>query len=263
MSDNNKDANMSVVAAVMCGGRGTRMRSETEKPLMEIEGIHFIDRIVLALKKSDRFERIIGVVSPSTPATKKFLVSKRIETIDTPGFGYPHDLSILLEKLASARVFVLPADLPLLTAEIVREIVDKLEAAVGCDISSINENHDGDGGGSSSSSSGRKSRGVVQAASIVVEKSFAEELGITPSVVLFGGRLCHSGITLFDTQRIPVIKEETSSSKEEEKEIVPLEERYIIMNRKEVAINVNTKREKKLAESLVKSANDLAGDERL
>jgi hypothetical protein len=35
------------------------------------------------------------------------------------------------------------------------------------------------------------------------------------------------------------------------------------MNKTEIALNVNTRMEKKLAESLVKNANDLAGDERL
>jgi hypothetical protein len=38
-----------------------------------------------------------------------------------------------------------------------------------------------------------------------------------------------------------------------------MKERYVIMNRIEIALNVNTKEEKELVESLVKRANDLAG----
>ncbi|UVS70648.1 NTP transferase domain-containing protein [Nitrososphaera viennensis] len=203
----------------MCGGRGTRMESGTEKPMTELAGRRFIERVVLALKESGRFEKIVAAVSPSTPATKRFLQSTGIETIDTPGAGYPQDLSILLEKVAPSRVLVVPADVPLLTAETVSEIVDKLAAAA------VN----------------------APAASIAIEKSFAEGLGVTPSVA-FGNDLCHSGITLFDAARAKK---------------GAVEERYVIMNRAEVALNVNTKREKEVAESLVKRANDLAGDARL
>jgi GTP:adenosylcobinamide-phosphate guanylyltransferase len=190
------------------------MQSETEKPMTELAGKRFVERVVLALQGSGRFERIVAAVSPSTPETKKFLLSAGIaETMDTPGVGYPQDLSILLEKLAPARVLVVPADVPLLTAETVGEIMDKLAEV------------------------------DAPAASIAVEKSFVEDLGVVPSVAF--GNLCHSGITLFDTARA---KKGAA------------EERYVIMNRTEIALNVNTKREIKLAESLVKSANDLAGD---
>jgi GTP:adenosylcobinamide-phosphate guanylyltransferase len=54
--------------------------------------------------------------------------------------------------------------------------------------------------------------------------------------------MCHSGITLFDSRQKGEMKE-----------------RYVIMNRIEIALNVNTKEEKELVESLVKRANDLAG----
>jgi len=200
----------------MCGGRGTRMKSRTEKPMTELAGRRFVERVALALREAGRFERIVAVVSPSTPETKKFLQSTGVETMDTPGAGYPQDLAILLEKLAPARVLVVPADVPLLTAKTVNEIVDRL--------AEVN----------------------APAASIAVEKSFVEDLGVVPSVAF--GNLCHSGITLFDTARAKK---------------GAVEERYVIMNKTEIALNVNTRMEKKLAESLVKNANDLAGDERL
>ncbi|AIF85152.1 GTP:adenosylcobinamide-phosphate guanylyltransferase [Candidatus Nitrososphaera evergladensis SR1] len=198
-----------------------QQQPETEKPMTELAGRRFVERVALALKESGRFERIVAAVSPSTPATKEFLLSTAediAETIDTPGAGYPQDLAILLEKLAPAKVLVVPADVPLLTAAIVSEIVDKL-AAVG-----------------------------APAASIAIEKSFAESIGVAPSVAF--GDLCHSGITLFDSTRAKGTA-------------MMVEERYVIMNRVEVALNVNTKREKEVAESLVKRANDLAGNNRL
>jgi adenosylcobinamide-phosphate guanylyltransferase len=181
-----------------------------EKPMLELAGRRFVERVVSALRDSKKFERIVAVVSPNTPATKKFLASAGIEIMETPGKGYPHDLAIALERLSPDKVLVVPADVPLLTAQTVGEIADAL--------TKIN----------------------APAASIAVDKSFVEDLNITPSVV--SGGMCHSGITLFD------------SSKKGE-----VEERYVTMNKIEIAMNVNTKKEKELAESLVKRANDLAG----
>jgi adenosylcobinamide-phosphate guanylyltransferase len=189
------------------------MQSRTEKPMTELAGEYFIERILLALQGSGRFERILAAVSPNTPETRNFVRSTGgLETIDTLGAGYSQDLSTVLKKLAPAKVLVMPSDLPLLTVAIAQEIMDKLED-VG-----------------------------VPAASIAVEKSFVEDLGVTPSITF--GNLCHSGITLFDTAQV---KGE-------------IRESYIIMNRTEIALNVNTKREKEIAQSLVKCANDLSSD---
>ena len=72
------------------------------------------------------------------------------------------------------------------------------------------------------------------AVSIVLDKDFVEKLGVKPSVVF--GRYCHAGITIFDTSKIAG---ET------------VQERYVVMNRKEIALNVNTKEEVELAEKLL------------
>jgi adenosylcobinamide-phosphate guanylyltransferase len=72
------------------------------------------------------------------------------------------------------------------------------------------------------------------AVSIVLEKGFVENIGVKPSVVF--DKYCHSGITVFDTA---CIAGET------------VQERYVVMNRKEIALNVNTKQEWELAEKLL------------
>lgn len=72
------------------------------------------------------------------------------------------------------------------------------------------------------------------AVSMVLEKEFVESIGGRPSVVF--GRYCHSGITVFNTANIAG---ET------------VQERYVVMNRKEIALNVNTKEELELAEKLL------------
>jgi adenosylcobinamide-phosphate guanylyltransferase len=72
------------------------------------------------------------------------------------------------------------------------------------------------------------------AVSMVLEKEFVENIGVKPSVVF--GRYCHSGFTLFDTASVA---SET------------VRERYVVLNRKEIALNVNTREELELAERLL------------
>jgi adenosylcobinamide-phosphate guanylyltransferase len=201
----------------MCGGRGSRLKAPVEKPTVKVAGKSLVERVLGALGESGRFERIVAVTSPNAPETKRLLQSLGVDIMDTPGSGYPHDLSLLLGKFAREKVLVVPADLPLLTAKTVAQIVDKVSLG-------------------------------APAASIVIEKGFVEGLGVKPSVVIVDGRYCHSGITLFAAGANG-----------------PVEERYIVMNNAEVAVNVNTKEEKKLAEQLllIQHAQDLARDKGL
>jgi adenosylcobinamide-phosphate guanylyltransferase len=191
----------------MCGGRASRMQAGLEKPLLKVDGVAMIERVISALAGSGKFGRIVAAVSPNTPRTKEFLKSKGIEVIETAGEGYPQDLSRLLSRLKPEKVMVVPADVPLLDAQVVSDIVDvasnKQEPAV----------------------------------SMVFEKKFLENIGVKPSVVF--GKYCHSGITIFDTAGVAG---ET------------VQERYVVMNRKEIALNVNTKEELELAELLVQRA---------
>jgi adenosylcobinamide-phosphate guanylyltransferase len=200
-----------LIAAVMCGGAGSRLGSGEEKPMIKLAGRHYAERVVSALEKSERFERVVAVVSPKTPRTREFLVSRGIEIIDAEGAGYSKDLSFLLAKVSQEKVLVVPADIPLLTQGAVRDALDLL------------------------------SKELAPAVSLVAEKSFVEGLGIAPSVLV--GGFCHSGITLFEAGVAG-----------------PVEERYVTMNRAEIAVNVNTKGEKDLAELLVKRGDDLAND---
>jgi GTP:adenosylcobinamide-phosphate guanylyltransferase len=74
-----------------------------------------------------------------------------------------------------------------------------------------------------------------QAISIILEKGFVEEIGVKPSIVLMN-QYCHSGITIFNSM---VVSTE------------PVKEHYLVMNRKEIALNVNTKEELELVEKLL------------
>lgn len=193
-----------MIAVIMCGGKASRMQAGTEKPLLRVGSVPMVERIFSALVGSNRFTRIVAGVSPNSPKTKEFLESKGIEVIGTAGEGYPQDLSRLLLKLKPETVLVVPADIPLLDAQGISDIVD--------------------------AATSRQDPAV----SIVLEKSFVENIGVRPSVVF--NRYCHSGITLFDTAGV------TGE---------PVQERYVVMNRKEIAVNVNTKEEMELAEKLL------------
>jgi adenosylcobinamide-phosphate guanylyltransferase len=182
-----------------------------EKPLLKVEGVAMVERVISALAGSDRFDRIVAAVSPYTQKTNEFLKSKGIETIETGGEGYSQDLSYVLLKLKPQKVVAVPGDIPLLNSHIVNEILNN-----------IIDNY------------GRQEQ--EPAISIILEKGFVEELGVKPSIVLMN-QYCHSGITLFNTM-VAVGTE-------------PVKERYLVMNRKEIALNVNTKEELELAEKLL------------
>lgn len=205
-----------MIAAIMCGGRGSRMGEGEEKPMMALGGRRFVERVLSAVRESGDFTRIVAAVSPNAPRTREFLSALDVEIMDTPGSGYHQDLSLLLSALAPERVLVLPADVPLLTASTVNELVAALSP------------HD------------------APAVSAVMDRDFVEGLGVVPSVVI--GSRCHSGITLFDAGQV------CNSA---------VDEYYVTMNRREIALNVNTKKEKELAELLVQNAQDLARDKGL
>jgi adenosylcobinamide-phosphate guanylyltransferase len=202
-----------LIAAIMCGGRASRMQQGgIEKPLLKVDGIAMVVRVILALAGSGRFDRILAAISPNTPKTKELLKSKGIETIETPGEGYSNDLSHLLSKLKPQRVMVVPSDIPLLNSQIISEILDAID--------------------NSSSSSSRKEK--RPAFSIILEKEFVERTGAKPSIIV--DQYCHSGITIFNTMYVGT---------------EPVEEYYLVMNRKEIALNVNTKEELELAKKLL------------
>ena len=192
----------------MCGGRASRMQQQKgmEKPLLKVDGVVMVERVILALASTDRFDRIVAAVSPNTPKTNEFLKSKGIEIIETAGDGYSKDLSYLLSKLKPQKVMTVPGDIPLLKSQIVNEILN-----------TIDDRQDQE-----------------PAISIMLEKGFVESIGVKPSIIL--NQYCHSGITIFNTMAVGT---------------EPVEEGYLVMNRKEIALNVNTKEELELAEKLL------------
>jgi adenosylcobinamide-phosphate guanylyltransferase len=93
----------------MCGGEGTRLAVEGEKPLLEIGGVPMIDRVIDALEAS-RVDSIYAVGSPAVPQTAAHV---DVPYIETEGSGYVADLTTALDRVEPP-VLTVAADLPLL-----------------------------------------------------------------------------------------------------------------------------------------------------
>ncbi len=202
-----------MVAAIMCGGKGSRMRhsADFEKPLLKLKDKTMIEHVLHALAASKKFGRIVGVSSSNTPKTSAFLSycsPDLIDVIETEGTSYSRDLCMVLKNLKPAMVFVVSSDLPLLNPKIVQNIIYSCLPQLPC-------------------------------ISIVSEKQYVQSIGIKPSVVITIGakEYCHSGINIIDSSKID--------------DDCKLEEYYLIMNEKEIAVNVNTREELEVAERLL------------
>jgi adenosylcobinamide-phosphate guanylyltransferase len=105
----------------MCGGQGTRLETDVEKPLFEVGGEPMVDRVRRALAGS-RIEEVHAVVSPHAPATREHL-DGTLPLVETPGEGYVADLGVALERVEQP-VLTVAADLPLLDPAVVDRILD-------------------------------------------------------------------------------------------------------------------------------------------
>lgn len=110
----------------MCGGRGTRLVAEPEKPLLEIAGRPMVDRVRDALAES-RVDRIYAVTSPNAPRTRK-----RVDgpVVDAPGDGYVADLQYALDRVEPP-VLTVASDLPLLGGDAVDAVLSEYAARRG------------------------------------------------------------------------------------------------------------------------------------
>lgn len=213
-----------MIAAIMCGGRGSRMDSPMEKLLQPVAGKAIVERVVDSLAGSKIFHSIFAVVSPNAPRTREFVLSlaeaRGIRIIETAGSGFASDLSRALAELKPEKVFVVPADLALLNPAAVSRVVDQLVPTSQS----------------------------FAAVSAVITKRFAEATGARACVLvdLDGVACCHSGVTLFDTAKV-------SGNG-------PVEEKYVQLDLKELAVNVNTKKELQAAQLLVERSKHFSQD---
>lgn len=107
---------------VMAGGRGSRMGAG-EKLLAPHGGRESVLRVADALAGSGRIGRVLAAVSDHAPRARALLESRGVETIGTPGRGYPRDMAEALSRI-ELPAMVVPGDMPLMDAGAVRQILD-------------------------------------------------------------------------------------------------------------------------------------------
>ena len=189
------------------GGRGSRMGLPEEKTLMKVGGKSMIEHVIDALRGSSRVGRIIVAVSKHTPETAKRMKELSIEILETPGDDYVLDTKYAVKKLGLTDVLVVSADLPLVTTEVIDDVVDEYER-----------------------------RGKASLAT-AVPSEIREKLGFKLDYVseVEGRRLVPAGINVLDWRRIDEPK---------------LEQETFLTERKELAVNVNTIEDLKIAQRL-------------
>lgn len=199
---------MNVAALVMAGGKGTRMAVAGEKPLLKLNGVPIIGHVINALKNSKKVGSIFVAVSDNTPMTADYVVNFQVEVIKTPGTDYVSDLGYAIRHLKLHTVLAIGADLPLITGEIVDDIIEKY-----FDFSK-----------------------PTLAVAVPLETKKSLGLGVEYGFEVDHKRVVPAGINVIDGLRID----------EEE-----LDQAIYVLDRKEVAVNINTSHDLGIAQELV------------
>jgi adenosylcobinamide-phosphate guanylyltransferase len=117
-------------ALVMAGGMGKRLGKD-EKPLTHLNGKPLIHYVLDALLGSNSIERIFIATSPRVRRTNDWLIDfkknhDRIVIIHTEGVGFVHDMIGAVEQAGIiGSVFIMMADLPLVTSGLIDRIIKK------------------------------------------------------------------------------------------------------------------------------------------
>ncbi|AEH61242.1 4-diphosphocytidyl-2C-methyl-D-erythritolsynthase [Methanosalsum zhilinae DSM 4017] len=119
-------------AIVMAGGLGSRL-GMGEKPCVELLGKPLVSYVVDALLESEKIKNIYVAVSPATPKTGIVVEKKykgNVRVIQTEGGNYVKDM---IQAVESARirgpVMIVMSDLPVITPEIIDQIVGYYEGS--------------------------------------------------------------------------------------------------------------------------------------
>jgi adenosylcobinamide-phosphate guanylyltransferase len=110
-----------VIALLMAGGKGTRMNSDLEKPMIIVNGKPLIEHVIIALQDSSEVDEIIVATSHHTLNTTLHVENLGFRVLKTPGNGYVGDLSFILSQdvFKDKVILTITSDLPLITARII------------------------------------------------------------------------------------------------------------------------------------------------
>ena len=113
-----------MVALIMAGGLGKRMGGKIEKPLVKILGKPMISWVIDAAVSAKKISEVCVAVTDQTPKTLEEVSKAPVKVIKTDGKGYHLDLQqAILSSNLNCPVLTLSADLPLLTAGFLDEVI--------------------------------------------------------------------------------------------------------------------------------------------
>jgi adenosylcobinamide-phosphate guanylyltransferase len=118
---------MGIVALVMAGGKGTRMKLKEEKPLIEVCGKPVIEYVLAALGNAKKIDRVIVATTNHTPKTTTLMRHLGVEVIETPGKDYVSDMGYVVQTLKLGVFLAIAADLPLVRADMIDAVVGRYE----------------------------------------------------------------------------------------------------------------------------------------
>jgi adenosylcobinamide-phosphate guanylyltransferase len=118
---------MGIVALVMAGGKGTRMKLKEEKPLIEVCSKPVIEYVLTALRNAKKIDKIIVATTNRTPKTTALMRRLGVEVIETPGNDYVSDMGYVVQTLKLGVFLAIAADLPLVRAEMIDAVVERYE----------------------------------------------------------------------------------------------------------------------------------------
>ena len=116
---------MAITALVMAGGKGTRMRTLEEKPLIKVCGKPVIEYVLEALQNAKQIDSIVVAVSSCTPETARFVTQFPVKVVETPGKDYVSDMGYAAQNLKLGVFLAIAADLPLVKGETLDAIVER------------------------------------------------------------------------------------------------------------------------------------------
>lgn len=194
----------------MCGGKSTRIKNfipTAEKPLIKINNKYMIEHVIEVLVKSKCFSNIVANVSHNTPKTCSFLYKEY--------YRNRHIIDIFHGK-GSGYSEDLSYFLKSCNKKIIFTVPSDLPLLSVRIIKKIIDSYREE-----------------QCLSIIIGKYFVESLGIRPSIFFKfnGSDYCYSGISIFNTSKISYNED--------------IKEKYMILNKKEIAVNINEKKDLK------------------
>lgn len=115
-----------MAALIMAGGKGTRFRGDTEKPMAMFMGKPLIRRVIEATQEAKRISEIFVAVTSYSPKTAQEAKKASVTVIETDGKGYHEDVQQAVQEAnLTGPVLIISADLPLISGSFLDEIIGK------------------------------------------------------------------------------------------------------------------------------------------